>query len=164
MEVGLLTEAQHEQMVDLLLDLYEHYNPGRALGRDVVRNHLLDNLCGTHSQIRLVTAGCGDELLGFAAIYLVYSLVEPEPANQRQCVLKELFVSPRHRSQGVGLELMKWVAQYAVNNGCGRIDWSVKSSNARGIAFYEGLGARLVSDRLSYRMVREDVGALAGGF
>ncbi len=161
MEVGLLAPAQHEQMVDLLLDLYEHYNPGHALGRGIVCNHLLGNLCGPHSQLRLVTAELGGKLLGFAAIYLVYSLVEPEPAHQRQCVLKELFVLPRHRGQGIGLALMQWVARYALENGCGRIDWSVKSFNARGIAFYESLGARLVSDRLSYRMVHEDIGALA---
>jgi GNAT superfamily N-acetyltransferase len=114
MEVGLLTPAQHEQTVDLLLALHEHYHPGRALDRVLLRNHLLDNLCGPHSQIRLVTAELGGQLLGFAAIYLVYSLVEPEPAHQRQCVLKELFVSPRHRSQGIGLALMQWVARYAL--------------------------------------------------
>ena len=162
MEVGLLTPAQQEQMVDLLLALHDHYHPGRALDRALVRNHLVDNLCRPHSQIRLVTAELGGELLGFAAIYLVYSLVEPEPAHQRQCVLKELFVSPHHRSQGIGLALMQWVARYALDHGCSRIDWSVKSSNARGIAFYESLGARLVSDRLSYRIVREEIGALAG--
>ena len=87
MEVCLLTPAQQEQMVDLLLALHDHYHPGCALDRSLVRNHLLDNLCGPHSQIRLVTAELGGELLGFAAIYLVYSLVEPESAHQRQCVL-----------------------------------------------------------------------------
>ena len=117
MEVGLLTPAQQEQMVDLLLALHDHYHPGRVLYRGLVRNHLLDNLCGPHSQIRLVTAELGGELLGFAAIYLVYSLVEPEPAHQRQCVLNELFVSPHHRSQGIGLALMQWVARYALDNG-----------------------------------------------
>ena len=125
MEVGLLTPAQQEQMVDLLLALHDHYHPGRVLVRALVRNHLFDHLCGPHSQIRLVTAELGGELLGFAAIYLVYSLVEPEPAHQRQCVLKELFVSPHHRSQGIGQALMQWVARYALDNGCGRIDWSV---------------------------------------
>ena len=57
---------------------------------------------------------------------------------------------------------MQWVARYALDHGCSRIDWSVKSSNARSIAFYETLGARLVSDRISYRMVREEIGALTG--
>lgn len=33
MEVGLLTPAQQEQMVDLLLALHDHYHPGCALDR-----------------------------------------------------------------------------------------------------------------------------------
>lgn len=47
---------------------------------------------------------------------------------------------------------MSWVAQYAIENGCYRLDWPVKASNAKGIAFYEGLGARCVIERLSYRL------------
>lgn len=88
MEVGLLPPAQQEQMVDLLLALHDHYHPGRALDRVLVRNHLLDNLCGPHSQIRLVTAELGGELLGFAAIYLVYSLVEPSPPTSGSVYLR----------------------------------------------------------------------------
>ncbi|MFN4119736.1 hypothetical protein [Acidovorax sp.] len=68
MEVGLLTPAQQEHMVGLLLALHEHYHPSRALDRALVHKHLRDNLCGPHSQIRLVTAEVGGELLGFAAI------------------------------------------------------------------------------------------------
>ena len=67
MEDGLLTPAQQEQTVDLLLALHDHYHPGRVLDRGLVRNHLLDNLCGPHSQIRLVTAELGGELLGLGA-------------------------------------------------------------------------------------------------
>jgi ribosomal protein S18 acetylase RimI-like enzyme len=32
------------------------------------------------------------------------------------------------------------------------MDWPVKASNARGIAFYESLGAERVVERLSYRL------------
>jgi ribosomal protein S18 acetylase RimI-like enzyme len=56
---------------------------------------------------------------------------------------------------------MTWVARYSVANGCCRVDWPVKSSNSRGIAFYERLGAELVSDRLSYRLSEPSLGTLA---
>ncbi|MBN8749319.1 MAG: hypothetical protein J0I65_17645 [Variovorax sp.] len=48
---------------------------------------------------------------------------------------------------------MAWLARHAADQGCHRIDWPVKATNLRGIAFYEGLGARRVADRLSYRLV-----------
>lgn len=54
-----------------------------------------------------------------------------------------------------------WVARYAMDHGCHRIDWPVKASNDRGIAFYEGLGAERVADRLSYRLSEPRIGGLA---
>ena len=66
------------------------------------------------------------------------------------------------RSRGIGSALMAWVARYAVENGCARIDWPVKATNARGIAFYQGLGATQVVDRLSYRLSGPGLSRLAG--
>jgi hypothetical protein len=58
---------------------------------------------------------------------------------------------------------MAWVARYAVENDCCRIDWPVKASNDRGISFYEGLGAGRVLDRLSYRLSEPQLSQLAHG-
>jgi hypothetical protein len=57
---------------------------------------------------------------------------------------------------------MAWVAGYAVKNGCHRIDWPVKTSNAKGIRFYESLGAVQLVERLSFRLTEPAVRALAG--
>ena len=153
MHLGLLTLQQHDQMVDLLAQLHTHYNPGSSLERETFNVHL-QHLCSGDSQLQLVTASQENRLLGFAAVYLVSSLVEPEPDKRLQCALKELFVKPDKRNQGVGRALMEWVTRFAFDKGCCRIDWTVKSSNARGIDFYERLGARQVRDRLSYRLER----------
>jgi ribosomal protein S18 acetylase RimI-like enzyme len=56
---------------------------------------------------------------------------------------------------------MAWVAKYSKERGCSRIDWPVKSTNAKGISFYESLGARLVEDRLSYRLAGSEMCELA---
>lgn len=160
LHLGLLTPQQHDQMVDLLKQLHTHYNPGSRLARDTFSAHL-QRLCSGDSRLRLVTASKDDRLLGFAAVYLVGSLVEPEPDKRLQCALKELFVAPEERSQGVGRALMEWVARFALEQVCCRNDWTVKSSNARGIDFYERLGAQPVPDRLSYRLDRSGVSSVA---
>jgi len=41
------------------------------------------------------------------------------------------------------------------------MDWPVKASNAGGIAFYEGLGAERVVERLSYRLSEPNMKKLA---
>lgn len=164
LNVGLVSEPQHESLIDLLCELHAYYNDGAVVDREVVRRHLLTNLLdASASSHRLVVAATGDgRVLGLAAIALVYSLVEPTVDQGRQCQLKELYVRSSGRNRGVGRALMSWVAKYAADHGCCRIDWPVKASNAQGIAFYERLGAERVVDRLSYRLSGPGLEALAG--
>ena len=155
MQVAPVTPAQHDSLIDLLRELHAFYNDGAEVSHDIVREHLLQNLLGPQSPHILVVASEGHTVLGLAAITLVYSLVEPSPELRKHCQLKELYVRSNVRSQGAGRALMAWVARHALAQGCCRIDWPVKATNARGIAFYEKLGAERVVERLSYRLSSE---------
>jgi ribosomal protein S18 acetylase RimI-like enzyme len=162
MHVELVTEAQHESLIDLLRELHTYYNEGSVVSRELVREHLLENLLGAESPHRLVVASSdAGEVLGLAVITLVYSVVDFDIDKRKHCQLKELYVRPLARSQGVGRALMSWVARYAFEKDCRRIDWPVKASNARGIAFYESLGAVQVVERLSYRLAEPCLSQLA---
>ena len=162
MQIALVCAQQHESLVDLLCELYAHYNDTSTVTPGIVRAHLLENLLAVGSPFRLVVASHPDRgVVGFAAIALLYSLVDPTPENRRQCLVKELFVRSSERSQGIGRALMAWAARYALDQGCGRIDWNVKASNRDGIAFYNGLGAETVAERLSYRLSRPSMVRLA---
>jgi len=162
MQVGLVSQPQYESLVELLCELHTYYNEGAHVSPDMVRSHLIGNLLGPDSPLRLVVAyeGVG-RVLGLAAISLTYSLVEPTPEQRRHCQLKELYVRSSQRSRGAGKAIMSWVARYAVDNGCRRIDWPVKATNARGIAFYRGLGAQQVVERLSFRLTEPSLSELA---
>ncbi|RSZ31447.1 MULTISPECIES: GNAT family N-acetyltransferase [unclassified Variovorax] len=163
MHVELVSEAQHESLMDLLCELHAFYNDGAIVSREIVKEHLLDNLLAEGSPHRLVVASDDDgTVIGLAAITLVYSLVDFAPAQRKHCQLKELYMRASHRSIGAGSALMTWVARHATEHGCHRIDWPVKASNARGIAFYESLGAARVLDRLSYRLSEPQMSKLAG--
>jgi GNAT superfamily N-acetyltransferase len=162
MRITPVSPDQHESLIDLLCELYGYYNRQASVTRDVVRAHLLDNLLAPDSAVRLIVAeDRARSVAGFAAIVLLHSLVDPTPANRRQCMVKELFVRSGRRSEGVGRALMAWIARYAVDQGCGRIDWHVQASNHAGIRFYAGLGAEPVEGRLNYRLRRPEMEALA---
>jgi GNAT superfamily N-acetyltransferase len=163
MHVDLVSEAQHESLIDLLCELHTHYHQASTVSRALVREHLLENLLGPGSPHRLVIASSDDgSVIGLAAISFVFSLVEPAMDTRKHCQLKELYVRSSARGQGAGKALMRWVARHAYDQGCRRIDWPVKASNSRGIAFYESLGAERVVDRLSYRLSEPALGRLAG--
>lgn len=162
MRVEPVSPPQHESLVDLLCELHTYYNEASFVPREMVRSYLVDTLLAPGSPLHLVVAiDAAEQVAGFAAISLTYSLVEPAPDRRRHCWLKELYVRTPHRNAGVGKALMAWIAQYAVDNGCCRIDWPVKATNARGIAFYERLGAERVVERLSYRLSEPGLSRLA---
>ena len=153
MRITHVSPQHHESLVDLLCEMHAFYNEGTTPSRTAVQDHLRRNLLSATSPVRLVVATTdGRDMLGFAATALFHSLVEFEPAKSGQCLVKELYVRSSARSQGVGKAIMVWVAQYAADNGCSRIDWNVKASNHAGLRFYERLGAERVTDRLSYRL------------
>ncbi|GER11821.1 GNAT family N-acetyltransferase [Variovorax boronicumulans] len=162
MHVDLVSEAQHDSLIELLAELHAFYNEGARVPRELVREHLLGNLLAPGSPHQLVVASTDARtVVGLAAITWVFSLVDFAPEQRRHCQLKELYVKSGHRSAGAGRALMAWVAAQAIAKGCHRIDWPVKATNARGIAFYEGLGAFQVAERLSYRLLQPALGELA---
>ena len=162
MHIALLSAQQHSTLTDLLVELYAYYNgESGTIARDVVEEHLHENLLSPGSPLRLVVASHPERgVVGFAAVAVLYSLVDPTPPNRKQCLLKELYVRSAERGHGVGQRLMLWVGEYAVAQGCCRIDWNVKASNHRGIAFYESLGAEQVEDRLSLRVTGAKIAQL----
>ncbi len=160
--IDFASAEQLEGLVDLLCEINAYYNPASPAARAIVQKHTLENLVSKEAPYRLVLASLpSGRIVGLAAFAFTYSIVEPEPEKSKQCQLKELYVSASVRSLGVGQTLMSWLARHALDNRCHRIDWPVKAANTRGISFYERIGARLVEDRLSYRLAEPAVTQLA---
>ena len=90
-----VTDAGDESLVDLLCELHAFY-AARPRSRAEIRAHLTDNLLAAGSPLRLFVAQRPDgRAVGLAAVVLVHSVVEP---GERQCHLKELFVTATHRN------------------------------------------------------------------
>lgn len=162
MYVGLVSENQYESLIELLCEVHAYYNDGSVISQDMVREHLYENLLSEKSPHHLIVAtNDDDKVVGLAAITLVYSLVDFAADQRKHCQLKELYVSSSARSKGIGKALMAWVARYAYDRDCRRIDWPVRTWNTRGISFYERLGAKRVVDRISYRLSGPCISQLA---
>jgi len=162
MRIGLVVDRQYDSLVDLLVELHAHYHQPPITTRAEVERHLRDRLLAPASPTRLVVAELpGDGVVGLAALVLLDSLIDPTPADRRQCQIKELYVRRAHRGRSIGKELMRWSAAYALGRGSGRMDWHVQAANRRGIAFYEQLGGTVVAERLNYRLDQATMERLA---
>lgn len=66
--------------------------------------------------------------------------------------LEDLFVLPEHRGKGLGKGLIIKLAEIALEEGCGRLEWSCLDWNTPSISFYKSIGAFPMEDWTVYRM------------
>ncbi|NLY72607.1 MAG: GNAT family N-acetyltransferase [Tissierellia bacterium] len=77
--------------------------------------------------------------------------------------LEDLIVLPEHRGQGYGTAMLRYLAQLALNEGCGRFEWICLDWNEKAISIYEGLGAKALPEWLLFRMDEETMRDFAQG-
>jgi GNAT superfamily N-acetyltransferase len=96
---------------------------------------------------------------GFALSFRSYSTFLCRPG----IYLEDLYVQPAWRRHGIGRALLAALAQQAVEEGCGRLEWAVLDWNAPSIAFYRQLGAQPMDEWTTFRLTGEALTRLAAG-
>ena len=97
------------------------------------------------------------EVVAFALFFTNFSTFLARPG----LYLEDLYVRPAHRGSGIGRALLEHLGALAVERGCGRFEWSVLDWNADAIAFYEGMGARLMPEWRICRISGERLASFA---
>jgi GNAT superfamily N-acetyltransferase len=136
--------AEYEQLTHLVT--------GSA--RDL-ENHLF----GEKPYAEALVAEAGDRVMGFALYFWNYSTFLAKPG----IYLEDLFVLPEYRRQGIGKALLTRLAQVAIAQGAGRLEWSVLDWNQPAIDFYERMGATVLPDWRICRVTGETLGRLGKG-
>lgn len=119
--------------------------------------NIRQSLFGGNPHAECVIAELQGAPVGFALFFHNYSTFLAKPG----LYLEDLFVRPAARGQGVGKALLAHLAQFALESGCGRFEWSVLNWNAPAIAFYESLGAKAQKEWTIYRMTGDALTQLA---
>ncbi len=97
------------------------------------------------------------EPVGFAIYFYNYSTW----LGKYGIYLEDLYVLPEHRGKGGGKALLVHIAGIALNNDCGRFEWSVLDWNTPSIEFYKSLGAIEMSEWRIYRVTGDALKKLA---
>ncbi|MGX1022043.1 MULTISPECIES: GNAT family N-acetyltransferase [unclassified Pseudomonas] len=99
------------------------------------------------------------QAIGFAVYFYSYSTW----LGRNGIYLEDLYVTPEQRGDGAGRTLLRHIAREAVENGCGRLEWSVLDWNEPAIGFYQSLGAEAQAEWVKYRLDGEKLLAFAQG-
>lgn len=75
--------------------------------------------------------------------------------------LEDLYVQPEYRGRGYGKAFLKKLAQIAVEEGCGRLEWWCLDTNKPSIDFYLSLNAEPMDEWTVFRISGDTLTELA---
>ena len=144
----LATPADLEALARLFHAVDLHYWGAEAPSAEAMAGHVRDRILAPRSGCETALAEVAGQAVGLATFAMVY----PAPKLTGQLFLKDLFTVAEARGQGVGLELMRFLARLALERGCSRLDWTAERHNPRALDFYDRLGAQRVEQKVYYRI------------
>jgi GNAT superfamily N-acetyltransferase len=155
--VSIRAAAEHE--VPLVLALINELAVYERLGDRAVATEsgLRAALFGARRYAEVVFACVDAEVVGFALFFHNFSTFLGQPG----LYLEDLYVRPALRGQGIGRQLLAWLARTAIQRGCQRLDWAVLDWNEPSIGFYRSLGAAALKEWIPHRLTGAALHSLA---
>jgi GNAT superfamily N-acetyltransferase len=149
--------AEHE--VGVILGFIRELAEYEHLAHEVVatEDELRASLFGTRRYAEVVFGCLNGVPVGFALFFHSYSTFLGRPG----LYLEDLYVRPTARGRRVGLRLLVWLAQTALERGCGRLEWAVLDWNEPAIGFYLKLGAVVKDEWKIFRVTGTALARLA---
>jgi GNAT superfamily N-acetyltransferase len=137
-EIRKAVESDVPSLLPLMRELaeFEKYSNDFAITEEVLREQ---GFRRSPPDFHCLIAEEGSTVVGFLVYYFVLFTYRAKP----NLIIKELYIADRHRSRGIGKELVKAVARQAEEANCGMIKWWVAKWNERGMDFYKRLGATI---------------------
>jgi GNAT superfamily N-acetyltransferase len=157
-EIRIVSASERD--VPVILEMIRGLAEYEKLAHTVVatEEQLHRTLFSEHPAAEVMLAWDGDECAGFALFFTNYSTFLAQPG----LYLEDLFVKPQARGKGIGLALLRKLAEIAARRGYGRMEWSVLDWNEPAIGFYKKLGAVPMAEWTTFRMTGEAIRKLAG--
>ena len=145
----LIREAKVEDVqviYDLIVELAIYEKEPDAVVASV--EDIKENLFGASPVAYCHVAEVDGKVVGIAIWFLNYSTW----LGKAGLYLEDLFVKPEFRGSGLGLSLMKTLAQVCVDCGYERFQWWVLDWNEPSINFYKSIGAEAMDEWTVYRL------------
>lgn len=97
------------------------------------------------------------DIAGFALWFLNFSTW----VGRHGIYLEDLFVRPQYRGTGLGVSLLRTLADAATTRGYGRVEWAVLDWNTPAIDFYRRGGAVPMDDWTIFRLTGDALAEFA---
>ena len=144
-------------ILQFIIELAEY----EKLAHEVVatKKDIENSLFGDEPKAFCMIAEVNNQPAGFALCFYNYSTFQGKPG----IYIEDLYVREEFRGYGIGKGFFKVLAQKAVNENCGRIQWWVLDWNEPSINFYKKLKAAPMDEWTVFRLSETEIKELAEG-
>lgn len=153
--IRIATEKDTATIFNFIKELAEY----EKLSHEVVttEDQLKNALFGNKEYAKVLIASLSEEPVGFALYFYNFSTFLGRPG----IYLEDLYVKPVYRGSGYGKALLAKLAQIAMEEECGRVEWSVLNWNKPAIDFYKSIGAGPMDEWTAFRLTGSNIQELA---
>jgi GNAT superfamily N-acetyltransferase len=123
----------------------------------ITREIISRDFIGEKRRVQCDVAEWDGAIAGMMIWYRIYGTFEGVPG----LFLEDVFVRPAFRRRGIGKAFLRQLVRYAIEENANRIDWCVLDWNTPAMDFYDGIGARAVSEWRVYRLCSDAFHRLA---
>lgn len=158
MEIAICDTTDIPGLATLFVEMESYYFGEGSVNYEEMQRYLSEKVFSAHSGVTIIGVRKEGKLVGFAT----FSLLFPAPRCSGQAFMKELFISETARGNGIGRALIQFIATFALEHGCSRLDWTAEKSNPKAGDFYLSLGASLIEEKQYFRLEDNDLKAFTG--
>lgn len=135
---------------DLIKQFAKHNGASHELTatEDILRDSLFVKKCA-----EVIIGYLNENPISYALFLHNFSTLLGKPT----LYLVDIYVIPEFRNQGIGRNMLSYLAKLAKERKCGRFEWSVLKSNKEAISLYEAVGAKAMDEWVTYRMAEKTI-------
>lgn len=149
--------AQQQDVGLILYFIKELANYENLLDQVVATEEILNNWLFKEKRAEVIIGEYEGEPVGFMLFFYNFSTF----LGKSGLYLEDLYIEPGMRGKGLGKQMLKHLAQLAVERNCGRLEWWCLDWNEPSIKFYKKIGAVPMDEWTVYRMSGEALEKLA---
>jgi GNAT superfamily N-acetyltransferase len=122
------------------------------------KEQMIKTLFGKDSTAHAILCESDGVPIGHAVYLFNYSTWQ----GKNGLYIEDPYIIAEHRNSGAGKQILKYLANLALEKDCGRVEWSVLDWNKPAIGFYDSLGGKPQDEWIRYRLSGKTLEEVAG--
>lgn len=150
---AIASDAQ--TILDFIIELAVYEKAEHEVKTNVEQTR--EAIFGDNSTVKALICEEDGVAIGYAVYFYNYSTW----LGKNGIYLEDLYITASKRGNGAGKKMLKHLAKKALDENCGRFEWSCLDWNTPSREFYESLGAKSQDEWIGYRLEGETLESFA---